>query len=49
MTLLIFTLGNCFRKKYKLNVKINKKFQDIVKDIYIPNISKFRKTGSKKI
>ena len=30
-------------KKYKLNVKINKKFQDNIKDIYVPNISKFRK------
>lgn len=39
----IHDLATTLGKKYKLNVKINKKFQDIIKDIYIPNILKFRK------
>ena len=39
----IHDLATVLGKKYKLNVKINEKFQDIIKDIYIPNISKFRK------
>ena len=39
----IHDLATVLGKKYKLNVKINENFQDIIKDTYIPNISKFRK------
>ena len=35
-------------KKYKLKVKVNKTFKDIIQDIYVPNISKFRKNYSYK-